>query len=99
MNKRRLKQIEDYVFLLFNRRRAAKLLTKEIFESTSEYANADLVRAFEDLETRQRLLVRYTSEGDDWIQLTTEGARYAGLTEFEPVDKPESPPHPPKSST
>jgi hypothetical protein len=99
MDKRKLKKIEEYVFLHFKRRRATKLLTKEIFESAREYANADLVRAFEDLETRQRLLVRYTHEGDDWIQLTTEGARYAGLTEFETADKPESPPHPPKSST
>jgi hypothetical protein len=99
MDKRRLKQIEEYVFLLFKRRRTTKLLTKEIFDSASEYANSDLVRAFEDLEERQRLLVRYTHEGNDWIQLTTEGARYAGLTEFESVDKPESPPHPPKSST
>jgi hypothetical protein len=99
MNKRRLKQIEEYVFLLFKRRGATKLLTKEIFDSATEYANADLVRAFEDLEERQRLLVRYTSEGDDWIQLTAEGARIAGLTEFEIADKPEALPHPPKSST
>ena len=76
-----------------------KLLAREIFESSQGYANADLVRAFEDLEKKQRLLVRYTDEGNDWVHLTPEGARRAGLTENEAVEKPEAVPHPPKSST
>ncbi|HXG92846.1 MAG TPA: hypothetical protein VNN73_10825 [Blastocatellia bacterium] len=99
MEKRKLKQIEEYILSLFEKRRAAKLLAKEIFQSTEEYANADLVRAFEDLEKSQRLIVRYTDEGDDWVRLTPEGASRAGLIEFETVEKPEAMPHPPKSST
>jgi hypothetical protein len=99
MDKRKLGQIEEFIFALFQRRRAMRLLAREIFESSQEYANADLVRAFEDLEKRERLLVRYTEEGNDWIHLTGEGAKQVGLTEAEAVEKPEAMPHPPKSST
>lgn len=99
MDKRKLKQIEEFIFALFHRRGAIKLLAREIFDSSAEYANADLVRAFEDLEKRQRLLVRYTDEGNDWVHLTAEGAKRAGLTGAEAAEKPEALPHPPKSST
>jgi hypothetical protein len=99
MDKRRLRQIEEFILMLFQRHRAVKLLAGEIFESSQEYSNADLVRAFEDLEKKHRLLVRYTSEGDDWVHLTEEGANQAGLTELERGEGPESLPHPPKSAT
>jgi hypothetical protein len=99
MDKQKLERVEEYIFTIFQNRRAVKILAKEIFESGREYANADLVRAFEDLEKRHRLLVRYTDEGDDWVHLTPEGAKLAGLTEFESAEKPEAPPHPPKSAT
>ncbi|HKQ53821.1 MAG TPA: hypothetical protein VJT74_15715 [Pyrinomonadaceae bacterium] len=96
MDKQRLAGIEQYVFGLFRAAGTTRLLAREVFESTSEYANADLVRAFEDLEKKRRLLVRFTDEGNDWVQLTPEGAAYAGLGEPEP---PAAFPHPPRSST
>lgn len=99
MDKQRLKRIEEYIFDLFRARRATKLLAKSIFESTAEHSNADLVRGFEDLEKRQRLLIRFTDEGDDWVQLTPEGAKLAGLSGVESVENPQAIPHPPKSST
>ena len=99
MEKRKLKQIEEYIIKLFQMQRRMKLLAREIFESSEEYANADLVKGFEDLEKRQRVLIRYTEEGNDWVHLTPEGARQAGLRDFEAVEKPEALPHPPKSST
>ena len=99
MEKERLKRIEEFIFALFQRHRNMRLLAREIFESSSEYANADLVRAFEDLEKSQRLLVRYTDQGNDWVHLTADGAKLAGLTEAEAVDTPTALPHPPKSST
>jgi hypothetical protein len=98
MEKRKLARIEEYIFSLFRNRGTSKLLTKEIFASGSEYANADLVRAFEDLEKKWRLLVRYSKEGDDWISLTPEGAAYAGVNRQED-DEQRAVPHPPKSST
>jgi hypothetical protein len=99
MDKRRLAGIERYLFALFQARRTTKLLAREVFESTDEFANADLVRAFEDLEKKWRLLVRYTKEGDDWVVLTPEGAARAGLHQLEADEHPEALPHPPKSAT
>lgn len=99
MEKRRLERIEQYIFDLFRWRRTARLLAREIFESTDEFANADLVRAFEDLEKKWRLLFRYTKEGNDWVSLTPEGAAYAGLNQTDVDDQPEALPHPPKSAT
>ena len=83
MEKRRLERIERYILALFRDRGTAKLLAREIFESTDEFANADLVRAFEDLEKKWRLLVRYTNEGNDWISLTREGAAHAKVNQSE----------------
>ena len=97
MEKRRLARIEEYIFALFRARGTSRLLTREVFESTGEYANADLVRAFEDLEKRRRALVRHTEEGDDWVSLTPEGARLAGL--HAPEEDAPAFPHPPKSAT
>ncbi|MGH9901904.1 MAG: hypothetical protein ACRD68_08855 [Pyrinomonadaceae bacterium] len=99
MEKRKLAQIEQYIFDLFRREGTNKLLTKTIFGSTNVYANADLVRAFEDLEKKWRLLVRYTNEGNDWVQLTPEGAEHAGLPVSGDAEPPEALPHPPKSAT
>ena len=98
MEKRKLAKIEQYIFDLFKREGRSRLLAREIFESASAYANADLVRAFEDLEKKHRLLIRYTDEGDDWVQLTAEGRNYAGLPASDD-ERPEAFPHPPKSAT
>jgi hypothetical protein len=99
MEKHRLAEIEEYIFEYFRREGLSRLLTRRVFESTHIYANADLVRAFEDLEKQHRLLVRFTDEGHDWLQLTPAGAEYAGLSELTAADAPPVPPHPPKSST
>ena len=79
METRKLEIIEQYIFDLFRERGSSRLLAKEVFDSTSEFSNADLVRAFEDLEKKWRLLTRYTKEGSDWVTLTPDGAAYAGL--------------------
>ena len=75
MNKAVLARVEEYVLGFFRRRGVTRVLAREIFDSTPEIANADLVRAFEDLEKRLRALVRHTEEGNDWVALTPEGAR------------------------
>ena len=99
MDKQRLQQIEEYILGFFQRREQSRILAKDLFDSTSEYANADLVRALEDLSKKHRLLLRYTHEGNDYVSLTPLGATYVGL---EPADVEEEPavlPHPPKSAT
>ena len=97
MDKHRLARVEEYVLGFFRREGRARALARELFEGSAVYANADIVRALEDLEKRQRLLVRHTEEGDDWVSLTPEGARLAGLPPS--GDGTFAPPDPPKSST
>lgn len=79
MEDRKLQIIEQYIFDLFRERGSSRLLAKEIFDSTGEFSNADLVRAFEDLEKKWRMLTRSTKEGSDWVTLTPDGAAYVGL--------------------
>ena len=99
MDKRRLQQIEEYILGFFQRRQQTRILAKELFDSTPEYANGDLVRAFEDLEKKHRLLVRYTQEGNDYVSLTPDGAVYVGLEPSDIENEPPALPHPPKSAT
>lgn len=98
MDRQRLDQIERYVLGFFQDHKRTRILAQDLFDETSEFANADLVRALEDLEKRQRMLVRHTTQGNDYISLTPQGA--ADL-ELEPLDLDQSPamPHPPKSAT
>jgi len=99
MDKQRLQQIEEYILGFFQRRQQTRVLAKDLFDSTPEYANADLVRAFEDLEKKHRLLVRYTHEGNDYVSLTPDGAVYVGLEPSDVENEPSALPHPPKSAT
>jgi len=99
MDKRRLEQIERYVVSFFQDQRQTRVLAKQLFASTSVYANADIVRALEDLEKRERLLVRHTSEGNDYISLTAQGIALLGLEQSDVEDEVAAMPHPPKSAT
>lgn len=99
MDRRRLEQIEKYVLGFFQGEQRTRILAKELFASTSEYANGDIVRALEDLEKKERLLVRHTTEGNDYVSLTADGAARLGLTEVDFEDDLPALPHPPKSAT
>ena len=99
MNRLRLEQIEQYVLGYFQARQQTRILAKELFDSTSEYANADMVRALEDLEKKERLLVRHTTEGNDYISLTVQGAARLGMDDVEMEKDLTALPHPPKSAT
>ena len=99
MNKRRLEQIEKYVIGFFLGREQTRILARELFESTTAYANADIVRALEDLEKKERLLVRHTTEGNDYISLTPQGVERLGLQQAPVEDESPAMPHPPKSAT
>ena len=99
MERQRLEQIEKYVLGYFLTRQHTRILAKELFESTSEYANADIVRALEDLEKKERLLVRHTTEGNDYVSLTPQGVASLGLQEVDVEDDSPALPHPPKSAT
>jgi len=97
MDRRRLEQIEQYVLGFFQSARRTRVLAQELF-ATADFANADVVRALEDLEKKQRLLVRHTTEGNDYISLTPQGCAHLGLDHVDFEDGAALP-HPPKSAT
>ncbi|HSL54963.1 MAG TPA: hypothetical protein VK868_11240 [Pyrinomonadaceae bacterium] len=99
MDKRRLAEIEKYVINFFQELQQPRILAKDLFDSTSVYANADIVRALEDLEKRERFLVRHTTEGNDYISLTPVGLALLGLEEKDVESDAAVLPHPPKSAT
>ncbi len=99
MDKRRLEQIQRYIVSYFQERQQTRIPAKELFDSTSAYANADIVRALEDLEKKERLLVRHTTEGNDYISLTAQGIARLGLEQADVADDVVAVPHPPKSAT
>ena len=99
MDKHRLQQIEKYVLGFFQAQQHTRILAKELFESTSSFANADIVRALEDLEKKERLLVRHTTDGNDYVSLTAEGTDLLGLKEADSDSDSPAVPHPPKSAT
>src|SRR6185295_10025178 len=99
MDKRRLEEIERYVISFFQELQQSRILAKDLFESTGAYANADIVRALEDLEKKERLLVRHTTEGNDYISLTAQGIASLGLEQANVEDNVAALPHPPKSAT
>ena len=99
MEKERLARIEEYILEFLKHRHQSRILAKDLFDSTAEYANADLVRAMEDLEKKQRLLVRHTYEGNDYISLTAQGAALLGVDQLDLEGESSAMPHPPKSAT
>ncbi|HEU4713783.1 MAG TPA: hypothetical protein VFS76_19605 [Pyrinomonadaceae bacterium] len=99
MDKQRLERIERYILGFIQNRQQTRILAKDLFDSTAEYANADIVRALEDLEKHERLLVRHTYEGNDYITLTPQGAIYVGFEQSDLENEGSAMPHPPRSAT
>lgn len=99
MDRHRLEQIEKYIISFFQEQQQTRILAKELFDSTTAYANADIVRALEDLEKKERLLVRHTTEGNDYISLTQQGVVLFGLEQAGVESDATALPHPPKSAT
>jgi len=99
MDRRRLEEIERYVINFIQEQGQSRIVAKDLFDSTTAYANADIVRALEDLEKSERLLVRHTTEGNDYISLTALGVARLGFEETDIEDDAGALPHPPKSAT
>lgn len=99
MDNHRLAEIEQYVINFIQEQQHSRILAKDLFDSTTLYANADIVRALEDLEKRERLLVRHTTEGNDYISLTAPGVVLLGLDGAAVESEAAALPHPPKSAT
>jgi DNA-binding MarR family transcriptional regulator len=99
MDIRRLEQIERRILDFFKTQQRTRVLAKELFANFDDISNADIVRAIEALEKKSRLLVRHTSEGDDYVSLTPDGAQLVNLAEPDPQDTTTAIPHPPRSAT
>ena len=99
MDRHRLEQIEKYVINFFQEQEQSRILARDLFDSTTAYANADIVRALENLEKSERLLVRHTTEGNDYISLTSLGTALLGLEGTNVENDAGALPHPPKSAT
>ena len=99
MDRHRLRKIEKYIINFFQEQQQTRILARDLFDSTIAYANADIVRALEDLEKKERLLVRHTTEGNDYISLTQQGVALLGLEDTGVESEMAALPHPPKSAT
>ena len=93
--RRHLQPIESDVLAMFRNARTTRLPAQAIFQR-GPYSNADFVRAFEDLETQWRYLVRHTADGVDWIELTMDGAHAAGVPAVIAGEESLDLPHPPR---
>jgi hypothetical protein len=99
MDKHRLAEIERYIINFIQGQQHSRILAKDLFDSTTVYANGDIVRALEDLEKRERLLVRHTTEGNDYVSLATVGIALLGVDGTDVENDAGALPHPPKSAT
>ena len=75
----RLAELESAILDCFKTSGMNRLLTSALFDLLPN-ANADIVRAIEDLEKQGGLLVRRTEEGNDWLVLTDAGVEVTGIT-------------------
>ena len=90
-----LRPIERHVLEMFRAARATRLPAQQVF-ARGPHSNADFVRAFEELEKRWRYLVRHTTGGVDWLDLTVDGAAALGIPAAAGDDVPIEPPRPPR---
>ena len=75
---RRLNELEQRVLTLFRHAGTTRLSTQGVFNILPN-AHADVVRAVEHLEKERRFLIRRTEGGNDWLILTQDGVRAAGI--------------------
>ena len=66
-----LSHVEHDVLRHFAAHGSDRVLMQNLFDEIP-HAHADIVRAVEDLEQRERMLVRRTEEGNDWVFLTSD---------------------------
>ena len=70
--------IDREILRAIHARREPRILTQQLFDMLP-FAHADIVRTLERMEEQDRLLVRQTEGGNDWVLLTETGLHAAGL--------------------
>ena len=73
-----LGSLERAVLTCFKLHHQTRLLTNVVFDEIGR-SHVQVLRALEELEQQEGLLVRRTEEGNDYLFLTARGAKAAGL--------------------
>jgi hypothetical protein len=68
-----IKTAEEQVLRAFAQHQATTLSTSLLFDESAPFTHADIARAIAHLEQQERLLIRYTWDGTDWVTLTLLG--------------------------
>lgn len=76
--RRHLADLERAVLACLMRHRTTRLTSQAIFDEVAA-ANADVVRALEDLEKQGGMVIRRTEQGNDLVFLTPSGIAATGL--------------------
>jgi hypothetical protein len=67
-----MSNIEQGILAIFQRLRQPRVLVQRLFDELP-FSREEIVNAIEDLQGQQRLVVRSTEDGNDWLSLTVEG--------------------------
>ena len=82
----RLQPIDVYILDYFRRNARPKIDFAELSEQCRTYNCGDIEAAVTRLEHDARLL-RRIHDGKEWLELTREGRRYAGLAAAESLER------------
>jgi len=82
----RLQPIDVYILDYFRRNARLKIDLAELTEQCRTYPCGDIEAAITRLE-REAHLLRRLADGREWLELTREGRRYAGLAAAESLER------------
>jgi hypothetical protein len=86
----RLRPIDVYILDYFRRSARTKIVFAELSELCRTYHCRDVEAAVTRLEQEAHML-RRIEDGKEWLELTREGQRYAGLASAESLERLEPP--------
>ena len=85
----RLRPIDVYILDYFRRNARARIAPAELHAQCGTYCDGDIDAALERLEREARLLRRRRLYRE-WVELTREGRKYAGLAAAESMERTET---------
>lgn len=83
----RLEPLEVFILDFFRRRSSTRVAANDLRAHGIAYGNPALGHALQRLEEEERFLARSTAEGVEWLELTRDGRRYAGLAALETEER------------
>lgn len=82
----RLQPIDVYILDFFRRSARVRVERSELSTRCGTYDCSDIEAALTRLE-RQAHMLRHSTDGRDWIELTREGRQFAGLAAAESFER------------